>query len=90
VSDTASTFEEHRERLRRLAYGMLGDISRTEDTVQDAYLRWQRVDPETVNDLEAYLSTIVTRLWGDPRGGQASRLGARPLAQMMILHLGAG
>ena len=63
MSDTVSTFEKHRERLRRLAYGMLGDMSRAEDMVQDAYLRWQRVAPETVNDLEAYLSTIVPRLW---------------------------
>ncbi|MFB6230225.1 MAG: RNA polymerase sigma-70 factor [Salinibacter sp.] len=58
----ASTFEAHRERLQRLAYGMLGRVSAAEDVVQDAYLRWRDVDAETVDDPEAYLSTIVTRL----------------------------
>ncbi|MFB6279317.1 MAG: sigma factor [Salinibacter sp.] len=46
----------------RLAYGMLGQISRAEDVVQDAYLRWREVDADEVDAPEAYLSTIVTRL----------------------------
>jgi len=62
VSDTAPIFEAHRERLLRLAYGMLGRVSVAEDAVQDAYLRWREVDLESVDDPEAYLSTIVTRL----------------------------
>lgn len=62
MPNTASTFEAHRDRLLRLAYGMLGEVSRAEDVVQDAYLRWDDVDPETVDDPDAYLSTIVTRL----------------------------
>ncbi len=41
---------------------MLGQISRAEDIVQDAYLRWRTVDSDDVDDAEAYLSTIVTRL----------------------------
>ena len=41
---------------------MLGQISRAEDVVQDAYLRWRTVDAGEVEDPEAYLSTIVTRL----------------------------
>ncbi len=41
---------------------MLGEVSRAEDVVQDAYLRWDDVDPGTVDDPDAYLSTIVTRL----------------------------
>ncbi|MFB6272950.1 MAG: RNA polymerase sigma-70 factor [Salinibacter sp.] len=62
MTDAASTFEAHRERLLRLAYGMLGRVSRAEDVVQDAYLRWGTADPDEVDDPEAYLSTIVTRL----------------------------
>lgn len=62
MTDLTSTFEAHRERLQQLAYGMLGRVSTAEDVVQDAYLRWREVDPETVDDPEAYLSTIVTRL----------------------------
>ena len=55
-------FESHRDRLLRLAYGMLGRVSQAEDVVQDAYLRWRKVDAGEVDDPEAYLSTIVTRL----------------------------
>lgn len=58
----AETFQAHRERLLRLAYGMLGRVSDAEDTIQDAYLRWRTVDHEEIEDPEAYLSTIVTRL----------------------------
>jgi len=62
VSDTVPIFENHRNRLLQLAYGMLGRVSVAEDVVQDAYLRWRTVDPEAVDDPEAYLSTIVARL----------------------------
>jgi RNA polymerase sigma-70 factor (ECF subfamily) len=56
------TFEAHRERLFTLAYRMLGRVQAAEDAVQDAYLRWRSVDPETVDAPAAYLTTIVTRL----------------------------
>jgi RNA polymerase sigma-70 factor (ECF subfamily) len=60
--DGTTTFEAHRERLFNLAYRMLGQVQDAEDAVQDAYLRWRDVDPETVDDAAAYLTTIVTRL----------------------------
>jgi len=56
------TFEAHRDRLFNLAYRMLSQVQAAEDAVQDAYLRWRAVDPETVDDPGAYLTTIVTRL----------------------------
>jgi RNA polymerase sigma-70 factor (ECF subfamily) len=56
------TFEAHRDRLLNLAYRMLGQVQAAEDAVQDAYLRWRSVDPDTVDDPGAYLTTIVTRL----------------------------
>ncbi|WP_299082133.1 sigma-70 family RNA polymerase sigma factor [uncultured Ruegeria sp.] len=49
-------------RLFAVAYRMLGTVSDAEDIVQDAYLRWRRVDPETVRDTTGYLIRIVTRL----------------------------
>jgi len=55
-------FEAHRERLLNLAYRMLGQVQAAEDAVQDAYLRWRSVDPDTVDAPDAYLTTIVTRL----------------------------
>ncbi|EWY42465.1 RNA polymerase sigma factor SigJ [Skermanella stibiiresistens SB22] len=56
------SFETHRPRLVRLAYRMLGSWSDAEDIVQDAWLRWCRVDQATVLEPAAFLSRTVTRL----------------------------
>ncbi|HEY0233762.1 MAG TPA: sigma-70 family RNA polymerase sigma factor [Afipia sp.] len=55
-------FEAHRPRLARLAYRMLGSMAEAEDVVQDAWLRWQEVDPAGIESPGAFLSRIVTRL----------------------------
>ncbi len=55
-------FEANRSRLVAIAYGMLGSTMEAEDVVQEAYLRWQRVDATSVDSPAAYLTTIVTRL----------------------------
>jgi len=60
--DTATAFEDYRDRLLGLAYRMLGTVTAAEDVVQDAYLRWHDVEPATVDDPGAYLTTVVTRL----------------------------
>lgn len=62
--DTSHTavFESHRDHLFGVAYRMLGRASRAEDIVQDAFLRWREVDPDTVSSPKAYLTTVVTRL----------------------------
>ncbi|MEO1090679.1 MAG: sigma-70 family RNA polymerase sigma factor [Pseudomonadota bacterium] len=56
------TFEAHRPRLTRLAYRMLGSTAEAEDIVQDAWLRWRRVDAGSVGDAGAFLRRVVTRL----------------------------
>jgi len=58
----AERFEELRPGLVRLAYGELGSVAEAEDVVQDAWLRLQRVDPDEVRDLRAWLTTTVSRL----------------------------
>jgi RNA polymerase sigma-70 factor (ECF subfamily) len=58
----AASFDPLRPRLTRIAYRMLGSVADAEDAVQDAFLRWLRVDRETVVDPEAYLRRIVTRI----------------------------
>ena len=58
----AEQFEEHREHLRRVAYRMLGSSSDAEDAVQDAWLRVSRADAEDVENLRAWLTTIVARV----------------------------
>jgi len=61
--DGTQIFETHRPRLVRLAYRMLGSVAEAEDVVQDAWLRWQQVDPaKVVESPTAFLSRIVTRL----------------------------
>jgi RNA polymerase sigma-70 factor (ECF subfamily) len=54
-------FESHRALLVAHAYRMLGDLSRAEDMVQEAWLRWDG-RKEEVDSPRAYLVTIVTRL----------------------------
>ena len=53
---------EYRPRLLGLAYRMLGEIDEAEDVVQEAFLRWQLADRESVRSPEAWLVTVVTRL----------------------------
>lgn len=55
-------FEAQRARLLRVAYRMLGGMAEAEDIVQDAWLRWQRVDLAEVRDPQAFLTRTVTRL----------------------------
>lgn len=54
-------FEPERARLTRLAYRMLGSLGEAEDVVQDAWIRWARVD-ESVDVPAAYLTRVVSRL----------------------------
>lgn len=56
------TFEQHRPRLLRLAYRMLGSVSEADDIVQEAWLRWRRVDPGDIEQPAAWLARTVTRL----------------------------
>src|SRR4051812_50075059 len=60
--DLATAFEAERAHLVRVAYGQLGSLAEAEDVVQDAWLRLQRVDPEEIRDLRAWLTTAVSRL----------------------------
>lgn len=67
-------FEAQRPRLTRLAYRMLGSLADAEDAVQDAWLRWTRVDPADVNDPSAWLVRATTRLCLDRlRAARAAR-----------------
>jgi RNA polymerase sigma factor (sigma-70 family) len=61
----ASQLEEQRPRLRGLAYRMLGSVSDAEDAVQEAWLRLSRADTrdrEAIEDLAAWLTTVVARI----------------------------
>ena len=55
-------FEQHRSRLFGLAYRMLGTPADAEDVLHDAWLRLDAQDPATLDDPEAWLVTVTTRL----------------------------
>src|SRR5215472_1462274 len=58
----AERFEEHRTRLRAVAYRMLGSLSEADDAVQEAWLRLNRTDAKGVDNLGAWLTTVVARI----------------------------
>lgn len=58
----ADRFEEHRTRLRRVAYRMLGSVSEADDAVQEAWLRLTRTDASEVENLGGWLTTVVARV----------------------------
>jgi RNA polymerase sigma-70 factor (ECF subfamily) len=58
----AQRFEEHRPRLRAVAYRMLGSLSEADDAVQDSWLRFSRAGASEVENLGGWLTTIVARV----------------------------
>ena len=58
----AEGFEEQRPRLRAVAYRMLGSLSEADDAVQEAWLRLSRSDAEAIQNLGAWLTTVVARV----------------------------
>ncbi len=55
-------FERNRQHLQSVAYRMLGSRSEAEDAVQEAWLRLSRSDTEAVENLAAWLTTVVARV----------------------------
>jgi RNA polymerase sigma factor (sigma-70 family) len=58
----AQNFEEHRIHLKAVAYRMLGSLTEADDAVQEAWLRLNRVDTDELENLRAWLTTVVARI----------------------------
>ena len=58
----AERFEEHRTRLRAVAYRMLGSVNEADDAVQEAWLRLSRSDADEIENLGGWLTTVVGRV----------------------------
>jgi DNA-directed RNA polymerase specialized sigma24 family protein len=58
----ADRFEEHRARLRAVAYRMLGSLTEADDAVQDTWLHLRRSGAGEVDNLGGWLTTILARV----------------------------
>src|SRR5512133_2449935 len=58
----AERFEAQRARLTAVAYRMLGSTSEADDAVQEAWLRLSRADSSSIENLHAWLTTVVSRV----------------------------
>jgi len=58
----AERFEADRPHLRGVAYRMLGSMSEADDAVQEAWIRLSRTDTSDVENLRAWLTTVVGRV----------------------------
>ena len=85
----ARGFEQNRTRLRAVAYRMLGSLAEADDAVQETWLRLRRSDASEVENLGAWLTTIVARVSlnvlrsrrahrGRSPSGYTSRTGRQP------------
>ncbi|MFG3407990.1 sigma-70 family RNA polymerase sigma factor [Streptomyces sp. NPDC048142] len=58
----AEAFEAQRDRLRAVAYRVLGSYADAEDAVQEAWMRLARQDAATIDNLAGWLTTVVGRI----------------------------
>jgi RNA polymerase sigma factor (sigma-70 family) len=91
-------FEDHRARLRSVAFRILGSTAEADDAVQEAWLRLVGADPTGIDNLGGWLTTVVGRVCldmlrsrrtrdGDPgveRWAEQSPTGADPEHEALI------
>ncbi|MER6373515.1 RNA polymerase sigma factor SigJ [Streptomyces mirabilis] len=69
----ADRFQEHRGRLRAVAYRMLGSLSEADDAVQEVWLKLGRTDVSEIRNLAGWLTTVVGRVCLDLLRTRAAR-----------------
>jgi len=62
MDHATALFQKHRPRLLGLAYRMLGTQADAEDVLHDAWLRWHQQETDALDDAEAWLVTVTTRI----------------------------
>ncbi|MCX4095509.1 sigma-70 family RNA polymerase sigma factor [Nocardia sp. alder85J] len=55
-------FDRHRDQLRGVAYRMLGSLAEADDAVQETWLRLAAADTGRIDNLPAWLTTVVSRV----------------------------
>lgn len=58
----AASFDQHRIRLRAVAYRLLGSLDEADDVLQEAWLRANRADADRIENVGGWLTTIVARV----------------------------
>jgi RNA polymerase sigma factor (sigma-70 family) len=58
----AQQFQEHRPHLRAVAYRMLGSTTEADDALQEAWIRLSRSNASEIDNLQAWLVTVVSHV----------------------------
>lgn len=66
-------FDRNRSRLRLLAFRMLGTVAEADDAVQEAWIRWERADLDALENPDAWLTTVTSRVCVDVLRARRSR-----------------
>jgi RNA polymerase sigma factor (sigma-70 family) len=66
-------FQAHRAHLRAVAYRMLGSLTEADDAVQETWLRLTSTDTDSVRNLRAWLTTVVSRVCLDMLRARTAR-----------------
>lgn len=73
LDEIAAQFMTHRRKLYAIAYRTLGSPWSADDAVQEAWVRLQRADATSIDNLDAWLTTVISRVCIDMIRQQASR-----------------
>jgi RNA polymerase sigma factor (sigma-70 family) len=76
-------FQLHKPHLRAVAYRMLGSVSEADDALQEAWLRIRDQRPESIENMQAWLTTVVGRVCLNILRSRR----ARPQAELSEVHL---
>ena len=69
----AERFEQNRDHLRAVAYRILGSASEADDAVQEAWLRLNRTQSDSIDNLGGWLTTVIARVCLDMLRSRNSR-----------------
>ncbi|MFI6424222.1 sigma-70 family RNA polymerase sigma factor [Promicromonospora sp. NPDC050880] len=89
----AAAFQEERGRLVAAARRILGSPTDAEDAVQEAWLRLSGQDPATIDNLAAWLTTVVSRVCLDMLRARRARPAVphdEPLSELVVTEDDAG
>jgi RNA polymerase sigma-70 factor, ECF subfamily len=90
VEQLAERFEQSRSHLRAVAYRMLGSATEADDAVQEAWIRLSRADTAGVENLKAWLTTVVARVCLDLLRSRRARSEESLDAQPSDVTVGSG